>query len=373
MSINIEACIKLGNLRPGSREYDYYLVKYPFTKDAKNRIKNLGLNELLKNEEIIRRGFEIIKEALIDGKISDNFDNTYRELLAHYVAIMIMSKLPEKTWFKFANIEAKRLSNYLECEVRECVLYIAYQLGIDFKPLHDITNSDILLEVFDIAVPVWSYLKYMPKNDPNWKLINRYVIQGYVLLDIKEFIRYVEEYVKKMIMSMIRNARENEYLIESIVKILDREFERIYWELEVKYRSATSKHVITGTYPPCIEAIINDIKSGGNPSHMARFTVAAFLLRVKIDYEKKPVEEVVEEIVDLFRTVADFNEKITRYQVEHIAGLKGGRKFYMPPNCDELNSLGLCPNNMACSVKNPLIAYIKSIKVREKIEKKVKS
>ena len=74
------------------------------------------------------------------------------------------------------------------------------------------------------------------------------------------------------------------------------------------------------------------------------------------------MEEAVEEVVNLFRTVADFDERKTRYQVMHIAGLVGGRKFYMPPNCDELISLGLCPVNGACGVKNPLVAYARSLR-----------
>lgn len=111
----------------------------------------------------------------------------------------------------------------------------------------------------------------------------------------------------------------------------------------MEYRAGSTVRVkvqITGSTPPCMDAIINEIKSGGNPSHQARFAVAAYTLRKCHDLEGKPIEDCVEEVVNLFRTVADFDEKKTRYQVEHIAGLRGGHKFYMPPSCQEMNSLG---------------------------------
>jgi DNA primase large subunit len=69
----------------------------------------------------------------------------------------------------------------------------------------------------------------------------------------------------------------------------------------------------------------------------------------------------VEEILELFRNVPDFNEKIARYQLEHIAGLRGSRKQYMPYSCQTMKSLGLCPIVGDCGAKNPLIVYRRNI------------
>lgn len=35
---------------------------------------------------------------------------------------------------------------------------------------------------------------------------------------------------------------------------------------------------------------------------------------------------------------ADYSERMTRYQVEHIAGEKGSRTRYIPPKCDTLQA-----------------------------------
>jgi DNA primase large subunit len=51
-----------------------------------------------------------------------------------------------------------------------------------------------------------------------------------------------------------------------------------------------------------------------------------------------------EKIIDLFRASSDFNERMTRYQVEHIAGERGSRTKYKPPKCETLQTHGICIN-----------------------------
>mgnify|MGYP000284504932 CR=1 FL=1 len=98
---------------------------------------------------------------------------------------------------------------------------------------------------------------------------------------------------------------------------------------------------VRGT-PPCMEAILEALKNGENLPHTARFAITTYLLWRGWD---------VDQIVDLFRTAPDFNEKITRYQVQHIAGQTGGRKQYAVPSCRTMSAWGLCPAK--CGVKSP--------------------
>jgi DNA primase large subunit len=83
-------------------------------------------------------------------------------------------------------------------------------------------------------------------------------------------------------------------------------------------------------------------------SHKELFTVAAFL--VNRGYS-------TEQILSMLAERPDFNEKIARYQVEHIAGLRGSRTKYRPPSCQTMRSLGLCvEDGRFCPkwIKNPL-------------------
>src|SRR5208337_4158510 len=57
-----------------------------------------------------------------------------------------------------------------------------------------------------------------------------------------------------------------------------------------------------------------------------------------------------DEIVSVFPKAPDFKQSITRYNVEHIAGLKGGRTRYTVPSCKTLQTNGFC-------FKDPIKCY----------------
>ncbi len=361
---------------------DLFYVKYMFLDETRRRISGYRIEHVVKDEGIVRRAVEIVR-SLTSGKTIDvRTDGGLDEVLAHYLALMIVSQLPRRAWKRFADRESKIFSKNLRSEVSKyaCTEYIASDLGIKISSVIDVLGGasilngrdprGLLAKLFHVAISVWDYIKYCPKNDPYWKLINRYVVNGYVLMRYDDLIRLIENAVEMRVLRQIESMSDD-IIVKNVVENIRQRLS----ELDEVFRAAarlvrgseTNAHVVqNGRYPPCIEAIINEIRSGGNPSHMARFTVAAFLLRVGVDYEKRPVEEVVEDVVNLFRSVSDFDERITRYQVEHVAGLRGGRKFYMPPSCSDLISLGLCPVNGGCKVKNPLAYYVRSSRRREK-------
>jgi len=66
-----------------------------------------------------------------------------------------------------------------------------------------------------------------------------------------------------------------------------------------------------------------------------------------------------EKVIDLFKSFSDFNERMTRYQVEHIAGERGSRTRYIPPKCGTLKTHGVCinPDELCKRVHHPLAYY----------------
>ena len=85
-------------------------------------------------------------------------------------------------------------------------------------------------------------------------------------------------------------------------------------------------------FPPCIRKMQRTLERGENLSHAGRFCLAAFLHRAGASFDT---------IVDAYRGAPDFDEGVTRYQVEHIT-LRDGGRGYEPPECDTLRSHGLC-------------------------------
>ena len=85
-------------------------------------------------------------------------------------------------------------------------------------------------------------------------------------------------------------------------------------------------------FPPCIKEYLVEMRDGVNLPHMARFTLTSFLHKIGMKNE---------DIMALFRTAPDFNERLTEYQVNHVTGQSSGTE-YSPPKCEVLRSNHLC-------------------------------
>jgi DNA primase large subunit len=81
--------------------------------------------------------------------------------------------------------------------------------------------------------------------------------------------------------------------------------------------------------PPCIRNIIRVLKTSGDPDHYQRLALVWYLRWVGYDQEA---------VVSLFKRFAkDYNEKVTRYQVEYAF-----RKNYIMFSCSKMKEMGMC-------------------------------
>jgi len=107
-------------------------------------------------------------------------------------------------------------------------------------------------------------------------------------------------------------------------------------------------------YPPCISSLIKRATNGQHLSHVERFTLVTYLLHQGVE---------IDSIVNVFSKVSDFKEEKTRYQIENLAGQRGGIiKPYVTYNCSTLQTHNVClnPNDPICnSIRNPLTYHLK--------------
>ncbi len=108
--------------------------------------------------------------------------------------------------------------------------------------------------------------------------------------------------------------------------------------------------------PPCVRHLIDSLAEGKNVQHMGRFTLASFLVNIGAGEE---------DIVKAFKPASDFSERMTRYQVEHIAGKRGGRTKYTCPMCTTLKTHGVCykPDDICGTIRNPLSYYKRKARI----------
>jgi len=103
-------------------------------------------------------------------------------------------------------------------------------------------------------------------------------------------------------------------------------------------------------FPPCIKELLQQSQSGEPMAHQPRFVLATFLININM-----PTDQIIE----LFRSTPNFNEKKTRYYIEYSSGKRGSGIQYTPPACAKMVFYGLCLEKDAlCQrIKHPLSYY----------------
>lgn len=121
--------------------------------------------------------------------------------------------------------------------------------------------------------------------------------------------------------------------------ILKWKLERLAKRFERRRKTAKPIRSKTREIPPCIQRIKERAERGDNLSHEERLVLLFWWMN--------NVTQDVDELVDLFRRVPDFDEKKTRYYVEHAL-----KKGYKPFGCEKIKALGLCPvSEGGCPIK----------------------
>jgi DNA primase large subunit len=183
-----------------------------------------------------------------------------------------------------------------------------------------------------MQIPLVDYVRLAtPVREADYRLARQDVRRGQVIVRPKRAARLLEEAIRRTlaqpipltddVVTLVR-AREAELLAAVAARM----------PLPVARESAGGGVLRPERFPPCIRKMRRSLQKGENLSHAGRFALAAFLHRVGADPET---------IVDAYRGAPDFDESITRYQVEHITQHDGG-VGYEPPECETLRSHGLC-------------------------------
>ncbi len=281
------------------------------------------------------------------------------------------------------------LENSIDSEITR--IFNSLGIGLEFSgecfknvPVLITKKNEIIKTCYSYRLPIIDYLRCARTllSEMPWRLISLHIDRGFVYIDNrKRIIRLLEEYLKNFLSERIRVLRNlclesrlsdkdivsffsNTILSEILLKILDsvRSFSanslnisRIDGKnIRISKTDLTSVlgnvksvedliNISKEIFPPCINSLLENLLRGENLSHHQRFALATFLINIGLD---------VEIVLQLFRYSPDFNEKIARYQIEHLAGLRGSRRKYLTYSCGAMKVLGMC--KAECGIKNPL-------------------
>ncbi len=223
---------------------------------------------------------------------------------------------------RWAVAEAKRAYDRLSKASPEELAEVARRLG---RPMEVEVGDRLTIDLVDyvkLAVPV---------READFRLAAQPLAHGRIALSRARAARLIEEAVRIELARPRPMAPDVEALVRSREGATIEELAR---RVPAPRGRATAGPTALHPelFPPCIRKMRRTLEAGENLSHSGRFALAAFLHRVGADAET---------IVDAYRGAPDFDESITRYQVDHITHHEGGRG-YQPPECATLRSHGLC-------------------------------
>ncbi|WP_428326143.1 DNA primase [Nitrosopumilus sp.] len=319
------------------------IAKYPFLADAGQYLKDKGFTlEQFGTDpdlkELITKAYDRIQVAA-DGKIykSDLIEDQVskeaalpREVFSFLLAIVLLKLSGMHTLIKrFALAEARRAERYLEKDLANISDESKKQLAI--RVIDDLFSVQIEKINDYFVIPVSDYLKHSINfHEREWKLINRHVENGQVFLTPHETVRLIRKELGTYINSKIVNAKTPTMIPgfeDSVNKLV---------MLSKKFSTFT---VTTGEYPPCIKHAIDILEKGENLPHSGRFMLATFLLSKG---------QSVQQIAPLFKNAPDYNERVTLYQLNHLAGTSGSGTQYSCPSCEKIKTQSLCFATSEC-------------------------
>jgi len=331
-------------------------------KEAAEHVRGIGIDfdELERDSDFylpfLDRAEERIRHALLDVSAyastqpRDEPREKEIEIFSFPIAVMLVAAT-EDSFIKsrYSLAEAKRASTLMSNEDAEKLSVVANNFNWNIRLVNDVNLPHY---VFAVSFPV--FLKNATGfHDTNWKLVNHLLIDGAVYLTKHEVSRLLEEEVRRYIEEKADTKIKSlpPGIMARVTQLRQLAAER---REQIKLEEMPQR-VVMEAFPPCIKGVYDRVSAGRPASHIGRFALTSFLLNIGMTEE---------DVFKFFRSVSDFNERMTRYQVEHIAGTRGSGTKYTPPNCATLRTHGICisPDPECRGAVNPLVCYKRKLR-----------
>jgi len=337
-------------------------------KVSRSRYGVSALTVAARNEEVVEYGVKRLLSALKRMRVPPPSDRLEVEVLSFYVAALLAYNTGNR-WavLRLALAESERAREELLRLPDETVALIGRKAGIEsikFSPRAyvepiAVVGATPIYRVYGYMVGFIDYIEHGHRllGDDSWKPVNLPVKGGTVFLDKQRAVRLIKEALMAFIEKRINELGSS---LGELPQTLNRQLKTI---TEAAARATGAKRwarsdtavppgtIVEDAFPPCMADIYARARRGEHLSHHERFAIATFLLNIGAD---------VDTVIDVFRSMPDFKERITRYQVEHLAGLRGSGKKYSTYSCDKMRTLGLCRAD--CGTKSPVQAYYRNLR-----------
>lgn len=318
-------------------------AKYPFMTDARKHLQEYGfelsqfgvdpaldviVNKAYKRVMTATQG-SVYKSDLINGKaIQDHILDV--EIFSFLIAIVLIKLAKRHTLIqRFSLSEARRAEDYLTKDLSD--RRDGSRAKMALRILQDVFDLNVKEHKYRYMIHVSDYLKHSSVfHEREWKLVNRQVENGFVILNPDKAVRLIRHALVTFITSRIVNSP-----IPDMTQGLKEKVSKLAAQADL----LTPRYESTGEYPPCIKHAISVLEDGENLPHSGRFMLATFLLAQN---------QTTAQIAPLFKNAPDYSEKVTMYQLNHLSGQSGATEKYTCQSCNKLRTLDLCFATSKC-------------------------
>jgi DNA primase large subunit len=305
-------------------------AKYPFLKQASKQIEELQFTiaSLSSEKSVFDRAQNRVETAILEVNTGETVRDKRAEI-SSFAAALILVIATKNSWIKKRYALAVAKSANVEMLKEETSKEKIWAIAQDFN--WDISEGKPFK---DFRIGFNFYLRNAAHlHGSEWKLVNQIMDKGMVFLNKDKVVRLLQEEVKNRVEKRL-NVTEIKNLPADIVAISE-ELTKLAQGIMGQEIEEMPKTIVQAAFPPCINALYADASQSHHLSHIGRFTLTSFFVNIGM---------TAESLNELFKTFSDYNERLTRYQIEHIAGERGSGTKYTCPQCSVLQTHGVCKN-----------------------------
>lgn len=322
-------------------------ASYPFVAEAKTEIA--GLNVASLTDAIIERAVRRLEGAIAGLYDVELIAEGQTELLT-FVAQLFIVKLVgiDALVRRFALAEARRTEQFLRADMRKTgkrgreiakqLLEHEFSISLSEVSARRKSAGDKNGKTSLIAVDLVDYLLHTSTlRSKEWALTERIVQDGKVYLRDREVVRLVRHQLQVQLILRVRAMAkpQTEGLPAKLLEAVD----QVRAQHAAKFEQGVM--VLPATLPPCIRHIIDMMTvRHENVSHAGRILLATYMAA-----NGRPADE----ICSLFKGAPDYNEAMTRKNVEYLAGQNSQGRAYHVKGCERVKADGFCYPDAGCA------------------------
>lgn len=322
---------------------DRSLARYPFREAARDAVRKEAppIERLLAADgpsAVLERATERVERALSGPTTGSPHPDPEVELLSYPIARIIVSLVDDPlVTDRFVRAEARtavqrfradRLTDRVE--------------AIDEGDLF----AELAIEIRDRsgrpAVDRASYLRLAPDLDgPEWRLVNRSLAAGWVLMERDELPALLE--------AAVRDRVGRDLPLSVPADLADR-LEGAVGDVEARLGRPSLPEsfgsIDPDRFPPCMQALLDRVRAGDRLGATSRYALAAFLTSIGLDPE------------DFDTVVGESSPPELEAMGTTLAGDEGPTQF-PPGSCETMVVFGDCidPDDLCERIENPLEYY----------------